>query len=432
MGYTPTEWLRRISQFPDRYVISYLSGGLYTILPIEGNISQEGVPLSEANLNHLETQYDEAVAYLTALIDLNKVKLPSPSASDYVTPSTTSASSEGVETDVQTSSNNNVSLYSGSIIKAAQRKTISSKAVKKLTFQLYKANSPTGNVTFIIRKVSDDTIIVSKIWGDASALPTEATDEEVSFDSFPIINEEVRLCVEFSGGDASNPVYCRFQGTDVKADEYRSHYTTVWNDVTEADMYYKIEYILHAAGTIDDNLASKWRPSPANEANAWCRWDTGALKILGSCRIYWGADAAYRPTNYDIDVSENGTDWTQVVNETSAPPASAWKEYSWNARYVRYIRLQINTHGASGTEIYEADYYSRITDRVAAEHGHGSGITPYLEVHISEGHPAMVFGDTVREVVKQKLSKVKKVPTIASLVELIEAQNDLTEFLVKG
>ena len=60
--YVPTSWAKRISQFPDRYTLTDLGGGLYTIVPSEGNVTQEGAPLSEANLNNLETQYDEAVA----------------------------------------------------------------------------------------------------------------------------------------------------------------------------------------------------------------------------------------------------------------------------------------------------------------------------------------------------------------------------------
>jgi len=65
MGYTPAEWLRRISQFPDRYGLTALGGGLYTITPSEGNVTQEGTPLTENALNHLETQYAEAIADLT-------------------------------------------------------------------------------------------------------------------------------------------------------------------------------------------------------------------------------------------------------------------------------------------------------------------------------------------------------------------------------
>ena len=66
MGYTKTDWLKRISQFPDRYTLVDLGGGLFTITPSEGNVTQEGTPLSEAALNNLETQYDKANADFTA------------------------------------------------------------------------------------------------------------------------------------------------------------------------------------------------------------------------------------------------------------------------------------------------------------------------------------------------------------------------------
>jgi len=42
------------------------------------------------------------------------------------------------------------------------------------------------------------------------------------------------------------------------------------------------------------------------------------------------------------------------------------------ARYALYIRLRIATHGVAGTRVYESDHYSRIVEKVASEHGHGS------------------------------------------------------------
>jgi len=113
---------------------------------------------------------------------------------------------------------------------------------------------------------------------------------------------------------------------------------------------------LIAGDTKDENTATEWRPEPADESGAWCRWDTGALKFCAGCRVYWGADAAYRPTAYRVQISENTTDWTTVVTEAEAAPASAWKEYSWSGQYCRYIKLVVDTHGSSGTEIYEMDW----------------------------------------------------------------------------
>ncbi|GAI34002.1 unnamed protein product, partial [marine sediment metagenome] len=210
----------------------------------------------------------------------------------------------------------------------------------------------------------------------------------------------------FAGGDQ---IFLRYKNTDV-CEGNLYNYDSSWISKSSWDCAIKIIYEGDIDNLIDDNTGTFWMPEPANEAGAWCRCDMGALKICGGCRIYWGAEVAYRPTAYRIEVSENGSTWTTVVTETEAAPASAWKEYSWNARYARYIRMIVDTHGASGTKVYEADYYSRITDRVAAEHGHGSGITPYLKVKHSKGHPAMVRGESLR-------GKVKDLP---SLIEWLD------------
>jgi len=187
----------------------------------------------------------------------------------------------------------------------------------------------------------------------------------------------------------------------------------------------------HARKAADDQLATPWRPNPANETNAWLASDMGALKICGGCRIYWGADAAYRPQAYRIQASEDGETWETVVTETAAAPASAWKEYSWAARYAHYIRLIVDSHGSSGTEVYEVDYYSRLTDRVAAEHGHGSGIEPYHEVRHGEGHPRMAFGETLRQRLKVVDESTRAAPSIAGLAQYVRTQSELIEFLLR-
>lgn len=125
--------------------------------------------------------------------------------------------------------------------------------------------------------------------------------------------------------------------------------------------YMSIDYLLatnyfRAIYAIDDSTSTKWRPVPANETDAWMTWDTGNMKLLTGCRIYWGADAAYRPTAYRIQTSSDNSSWATVITETEAPPASAWKEYSWDMAEKRYIKLIVDTHGSSGTEIYEMDY----------------------------------------------------------------------------
>jgi len=151
------------------------------------------------------------------------------------------------ETEEQAQHNAQYTLYTGvgGGDRAGQRLTIPNRPITKLGFWLLKNGSPTGNVTFTIRKVSDDSPICSKLWGDAVNLPTLATYEEVTFDAPQTINEEARILVEFSGGDASNSVYVRIQQSDVKANEYataRASTTGIWIPSTGYDCAYKYTY----------------------------------------------------------------------------------------------------------------------------------------------------------------------------------------------
>ncbi len=112
-------------------------------------------------------------------------------------------------------------VYGG--VGAGQRLTISNRVVSKLSFPLQKIGSPgSGNVTFYIVKVSNDSTIVSKVWGNATTLPSSVTWLEVTFDSPVLINEEVRLLVRNHGsGSAGNGLGIHAHWTsDTKADEY--------------------------------------------------------------------------------------------------------------------------------------------------------------------------------------------------------------------
>lgn len=129
-------------------------------------------------------------------------------------------------TEEQTLSSIEEPLHSTSSIRAGQRLIIPNRTVISLSFLLRKSGSPTGDVTFTIRAVSDDHIIASKVWGDASGLKggVGQTWEQVTFDTPTLINEEVRILVEYSGGNSSNYVRFRIQNTDVKANEICTQY----------------------------------------------------------------------------------------------------------------------------------------------------------------------------------------------------------------
>ncbi|MCP8303883.1 MAG: discoidin domain-containing protein [archaeon] len=130
---------------------------------------------------------------------------------------------------------------------------------------------------------------------------------------------------------------------------------------------------------IDNDTTSMWYPNPVNEANAWIYVDLGGEKIITGIKVYWGADVAYRPTNYDLDYSLNASDWAHLLNQAS-DPGSGWKEHIFSKIIARYVRLQVNTHGSSGTKVYEIMYQEgyeviyKMSDEILScsiEHGEG-------------------------------------------------------------
>lgn len=62
MPYTKTSWLDRQVQKPLTFNQTTNADGTITLTPAEGTITQSGTPITSANLNNLETQYDNAVA----------------------------------------------------------------------------------------------------------------------------------------------------------------------------------------------------------------------------------------------------------------------------------------------------------------------------------------------------------------------------------
>lgn len=93
--------------------------------------------------------------------------------------------------------------FSSTITRVGQRRYLYG-AISKIQFNLDKVGSPTGDVTFAIRRVSDDSIIASKVLGDASTISGGGFNSyEATLDSVTEVNEEVYITCEHSG-DASN------------------------------------------------------------------------------------------------------------------------------------------------------------------------------------------------------------------------------------
>lgn len=146
-------------------------------------------------------------------------------------------------------------LYAGLRIGMAQRLTVPNREISKLGFWLTRDGAPPGDITFVIRRTSDDGVIVTKVWGLASDVPLSVTYEEITWDSPVTIDEEVRVAIFYTGGDGSNNIKVSFKGSDVKADEIWSQWTTSWGDNAGRDCAYRYTYE-EAAGGIEDKSAN--------------------------------------------------------------------------------------------------------------------------------------------------------------------------------
>ncbi len=146
-------------------------------------------------------------------------------------------------TEEQTSYNSYGGLFPSPNLRGGQRLTIAGREVTHLGFWLSKEGSPTGDVVFEIRKVSDDGLLASKVALDASALTGDMTYYEVEFDTPPTINEEVRTLAYHAEGDFSHNVHYAIQTTDVKGGEYRTMGGLgAWNAYLTNDTAYRYKY----------------------------------------------------------------------------------------------------------------------------------------------------------------------------------------------
>lgn len=118
-----------------------------------------------------------------------------------------------------------------------QRLMILNRTVLSIGYHVRRVGSPTGNVTLSIRDAATDEILFSKVWGNASLLPESGSSGycEVMLDPPLRINREVRLCVEYDGGNSTD--YCQgayYTGDKITGESY-TNYRGQWHDIGEAE-----------------------------------------------------------------------------------------------------------------------------------------------------------------------------------------------------
>ena len=174
-------------------------------------------------------------------------------------------------------------------VRVGQVLTPSNRVISKLEFKTYRVGSPTGTITFTIRKQSDSSIIASKVYGSAGDVPLTEGWIAATFDTPVLVNEAVAIQMEWSGvdGDDSNYLAWYTSGSsDVKADEYAvatkdgiPTTSTAWRDAVYIYTYetaivptvttQAVTDIAPTTATGNGNITNLGTPSATQHGHCW-------------------------------------------------------------------------------------------------------------------------------------------------------------------
>ena len=235
-----------------------------------------------------------------------------------------------------------------------QRLTITNRLITKLSFLMGKVGTPYGTISFVIRKI-DDSLLASKLWGNSVDLPASATWLEVTLDTPLNVNEEVRILVEQTGGEAgygNNPLVYRKTGGSVKANETgTAKHIGVWLDPPLEDCAYIYTYgasctvttqaVTGISGTVavgHGNVTVLGNPNPT--AHGVC-WNTTGTPTTADSKTNEGAvsaTGAFTTTMTDLTA---GTKYHVRAYAINTEGTSYGSEVSFTTLTTGYPKVQI-------------------------------------------------------------------------------------------
>lgn len=118
--------------------------------------------------------------------------------------------------------------------RVGQRLTLDDTEVLAIGYRVSRVGSPTGNVTLSIRDSATDAVIWAQVWGDASALPDANNSTYLIIDITPSlkVTGDVRICVEYYGGNEIDYVQAGYYSGDKITGEWYTNYVNYATDVT--------------------------------------------------------------------------------------------------------------------------------------------------------------------------------------------------------
>lgn len=248
------------------------------------------------------TTADWYIQTSTTLSSPSFVKLPSSGGLPYLTLSTTIDDYTSPNAAVSSSSDTAPALLivdnAGTTNIATLRATGDTRVAQSITdaalrntdissvkVWLKKNNSPTGTVSLVIRKISDDNIVGTF---DNTFDPSEITTGYTQFEftsaaGITTPNESYRISIEFDGGDASNWIQVEGSSSSVYADGALWTYDpTTW---TEGSTDVRMEFVYLAsdstASVYDDNTDTYWKSDSEASPAIYVDLSGSAREIVG-------------------------------------------------------------------------------------------------------------------------------------------------------
>ncbi|GEM_PF-1074588 len=102
----------------------------------------------------------------------------------------------------------------------------------------------------------------------------------------------------------------------------------------------------------DGNTSTYWRSG--SSSSAWLRVDLGSPQTVGRAVVRWSGN--YYARTYQLQVSNNGTSWTNVYSTTSG--SSGMRQITFTQTSARYIRLNMTRNNDSNYRVLELEIYS--------------------------------------------------------------------------
>jgi len=147
-----------------------------------------------------------------------------------------------------------------------QRLVIPDRTITLIGYAVWRVGNPTGDVTFSIYNTdpSQFELIASVLWGDASELPPVGQGGyQVAELAMPQrLNQEVIICVEYYGGNATD--YCAggyYTGDKIAGETYVNYYHYgQWHDVGEAEEGSYCYTYVDEGGSTNPDGDTNWGP----------------------------------------------------------------------------------------------------------------------------------------------------------------------------